>query len=215
MGFFRRLFGKSSTTSIPAFDIAQNMLYQPDPELKERVPDIGAFADFLKWIESEGAKYWSEVPLGTGQALTIFVALKPGRQARFWLESSPGGLGTSALAPFADRLGRLPVPAVRVGPVAFAMHATLWGGLPGGGGWAFIPTEWQTQCAGQELVVPDGVLGIVWPDKEAELFPDGLEPLYKYFQRIAAQEPAEEHWRNGVAMCECVVVVRSHRSFRH
>jgi hypothetical protein len=119
-------------------------------------------------IDAEGTKYWSEVLPGAGQALTIIVAIKPGRQARFWLDSSPGGLGASTLAPFADRLRRLPVPSVRVGPVAFAMHARLWGGRPGGGGWAFIPTDWQTRCAGQELDVPDGVLGIIWPNEDAK-----------------------------------------------
>jgi hypothetical protein len=164
VGLWRWLFGSSTPASAPAFDIAQNMLYQPDPVLQERVPDIDALAGFMKRIEGEGVAYWAEVPRGAGQALTIVVAIKPGGLARFWLESSPTGVGAALLDPFAARLRGLPVPPVRGGPVAFAIHATLWGGQRTGGGWAFMPTEWQERCAGQEVVVPDGVLKTVWPD---------------------------------------------------
>jgi hypothetical protein len=165
VGFWSWLFGPSTPASPPAFEIAQNMLYQPDPVLQERVPDVDALAGFMKRIEEEGVAYWADVPRGAGQALTIVVAIKPGGVARFWLEPSPTGVDATLLNPFAARLRDLPVPSVRTGPVAFAMHATLWGGQPAGGGWAFIPTEWQERCVGKEVIVPDGVLEIVWPEK--------------------------------------------------
>jgi hypothetical protein len=164
LGIFSRKFGKSAPAMPPAFDIAQNLLYQPDEVLRVRVPDVEALAGYMKRIDAAGTDYWARLPRGTGQSLTIVVAIKPGGQSRFWLDPSPGGVGVTLLEPFAKRLRGLPVPRVRIGPVAFAMHATLWGGLRGGGGWAFIPAEWQERCAGQQLLVPDGVLEIVWPD---------------------------------------------------
>jgi hypothetical protein len=165
VGFWSRLFGSPKPASVPAFDIAQNMLYQPEPVLRTRLPDVNALADFMKRIDEEGVAYWAGVPWGRGQALTIVVAIKPGGLARFWLESPPTGVSAALLDSFAVRLRALQVPPVREGPIAFAMHATLWGGQPGGGGWAPVPAEWQARCAGQEVLIPDGALEIVWPDK--------------------------------------------------
>jgi hypothetical protein len=164
MGFIDWLFGKQRRDKAPAFDVAQNFLYQPDEVLRERVMDINAFGDYLKQIYAVAEDYWAGQPAGSGQALTIVAAVKPGKRVRFWLDSSLGKLDPAVAQPLIHRLQGLPVPAVRQGPVAFAIQGMLWGGAPGGGGWALIPTEWQERCLGQELVVPDGILELVWPD---------------------------------------------------
>jgi hypothetical protein len=152
------------TPSGPAFDVNQNVLYQPDPVLRQRVASIEVFAKYLKQIMDTAAEYWAGVPAGESRAVTLVVAVKPGGRSRFWLDANPPGLEAELVRGLYERLQGLPVPLVRQGPVAVAIQATLWGcgGRPGG--WAFIPREWQDACGGQELLVPDGILEIVWPD---------------------------------------------------
>jgi hypothetical protein len=164
VGFIDWLFGKQRKAKAPAFVVAQNLLYQPDEVLRERVTDIEAFGGYLKEIYAVAEEYWAGKPEGPGQALTIVAAVKPGGRTRFWLDSSLGKLNPAVAQPLIHRLQELPVPAVRQGPVAFAIQGVLWGGAPGGGGWAFVPTEWQERCHGRNLVVPDGFLELVWPD---------------------------------------------------
>lgn len=167
MGFIGRLFGEQHRAKAAAFEVVQNFLYQPDEVLRERVTDIDALGDYLNQIYAVAEDYWAGKPEGPGQALTIVAAVKPGGRVRFWLDSSLGKIDAAIAQPLINRLQELPAPVVRQGPVAFAIHGLLWGGTPGGGGWAFIPTEWKERCRGhaEELVnLPDGVLELLWPD---------------------------------------------------
>jgi hypothetical protein len=166
MGFIGRLFGKQLRAKALAFNVAHNLLYQPDAVFRERIVDIDALGDYLNQIYEVAEDYWVGKPAEPGQALTIVIAIKPGGRVRFWLDSSLGKLDSGVAEPLIDRLQELPVPVVREGPIAFAIHASLWGGSPGGGGWTFLPAEWKDRCRlqGQKLVFPDGVLELVWPD---------------------------------------------------
>jgi hypothetical protein len=148
----------------PAFEVNLNVLFQPEEVLRERVASAEAFAEYLKQVMDTAAAYWAGVPPGEGRAVALVLAVKPGGRSRFWLEASPPGLDEGLVRGLLGRLQRLPAPAVRGGPVALALRATLWGcgGTPGG--WPHLPREWQEACAGRELLVPDGVLAVVWPD---------------------------------------------------
>jgi hypothetical protein len=148
----------------PAFEVNQNVLYQPDAVLRERVASVEVFAKYLKQVMDTASAFWSAVPAGECRAVTLVVAVKPGGRSRFWLDANPPGLDAGLVRSLCERLQGLPVPLVRHGPVALAIHATLWGSGGRPGGWAFIPKEWQDACGQQQLLVPDGFLEIVWPD---------------------------------------------------
>jgi hypothetical protein len=147
-----------------AFEAVHTLLYQPDEVLKERVAHIDAFARYIKQVTDTAAAYWEALPRGAGQALALTVAVRPGGRARYWLDANPGGLDESAVAELLGRLGELPAPLVRGGPVAVAVRAILWGGPAAEGGWPFLPREWQAAAAGRSLLVPDGILDLIWPD---------------------------------------------------
>jgi hypothetical protein len=145
-----------------AFSVAQFFLYQPDEVLRQRVADVGTMSDYFSQVTAAAADYWAAQPPGPGQVVTLFGALKPGGKRRFWIELRPGGLDAGVIRSLLTRLEELPAPVVRQGPVAVAIHATLWGAA--GGQWATVPREWQEACDGGSRIVPDGVLEVVWPD---------------------------------------------------
>ncbi len=147
------------------FAVNELLLYQPDNVLQQRVASIEAWAQYLQRIEAVAADYWAGQPAGAGQTVTLVVAVKPGGRSRFWADFEPGGLDAEIERRFLQRLEEVPAPVVQQGPVATACHATLWGGKAAG--WAFLPRQWQEACRQHghgELLVPDGILALVWPD---------------------------------------------------
>ncbi len=144
--------------------LVQGVLYQPDPMLQRRVVDRQEFTSFVGEMGAAVTRHVEGVPEGPGQALTLVVAIRPGRRARFWLEFAPGGEVAELEAGLQRALGELRAPAVREGPVAYAWHVLLWGG-PGASGpsFAFLPRAWAEACAGEEGIVPDAPLDRLWP----------------------------------------------------
>ncbi len=156
--------GTEAPDKTAAFFVHQIMLYQPDEVLRQRVGNVSILGSFLKRVEEEANQFWSALPPGESRAVLLVVALRPGGRSRFWPEENPPGLDRRSVEEVVARLQRLPPPLVHSGPVAVALQASLWsqGGKPGG--WPFIPTEWQQACGQENLLVPDGVLKIVWPE---------------------------------------------------
>jgi hypothetical protein len=146
------------------FQLVESLLYQPDEVLRQRMPNSDAFLAYVKRVLETAAAYWTAQPVQSGQTATLVLAVKPGGRSRFWLDLDPGGLAPEAERNFLARLEELTPPVVQHGPVAMAFHATLWGGRASG--WEFLPREWQQACqqGGQQLLVPDGILPLVWPD---------------------------------------------------
>jgi hypothetical protein len=147
-----------------AFDLRQSILYQPDDVLRQRVASQDVFINYLKQVIEASTAFWAGEPAAAPRAVTLVVAIKPGGRSRFWLDVTPEALPAEQQARLTARLAAIAVPLVRGGPVAVALHASLWGGSPAEGGWHFIPDEWQRACAGDQLIVPDGILERVWPD---------------------------------------------------
>jgi hypothetical protein len=147
------------------------VLYQPDSVLRERLPSVEDLASYVKRLQAVCGNFFADVE--TPETLDIIVALKPGRQSRVWFVSStpsPSGMSRESLR---VKLEAVTPVEVRYGPVAFAISAKIAGGsgnVPKGDG-AYqppIPKEWQEAAKGQKepLVIPDGFLALVWPDKQ-------------------------------------------------
>jgi hypothetical protein len=154
--------------STSAFNTAAVVLYQPDPVLKERVPVVEEFTSFAKAIQDAAT---AAFPIGSAEReLDIVVAIKPGRRARFWLVSAKP---SDADAPLLARLRSLPAPAVQSGPVAFAVIGSIGGAPTSAVTRPFkppMPEEWRAVAvrSSEALVVPDGILPMVWPDWRRE-----------------------------------------------
>ena len=103
-------------------------------------------------------------PRRPGRFFSVFGAVRPGRQSRFWLESHPGGVPAEFQAALLLRLHALPPPIVRGGPVAFAVHLLLWGGTgERTSQFPFLPARWREAMAGRVGAIPDVPLRRAWP----------------------------------------------------
>jgi hypothetical protein len=149
-----------------AFEVSQVFLYQPEEVLQRRLADSSVFAKYMKQVMDAATRYWATVPRQRGRGAVLVAAVKPGGRSRFWLETEPAGLGASLVEGLYRALEQIPAPLVRGGPVAVAMQASLWGGGEMPGGFPPIPTEWRqaSESEGRNLLVPDEVLAVVWPD---------------------------------------------------
>jgi hypothetical protein len=137
-------------------------MYQPDEVLRQRMPSVEEFGNYVKALDGELAAFAAERPFD-GQALSLFVAVRPGRRSRVWLEFRPGGVPAHPERDLVSRLEAVPAPEVN-GPVAMATYSLLWGG-PGTKEnlFAFMPAEWA-EAVSPGAVLPDDALRKVWPD---------------------------------------------------
>jgi hypothetical protein len=145
-------------------ELVRGLLYQPEEVLRQRLADTGSFAAYVERVREETEEYFADVPPGDGQALTLVLAVRPGREARYWSEYHPGGLADGVADGLRRRLAGLAAPTVRGGPVAHALHFYLWGGpdqrepSP----FASVPKQWQEAMAGSDGVLPDAPLARIW-----------------------------------------------------
>jgi hypothetical protein len=148
---------------LPAVAV-QGLFYQPDPVLRLRV-DAEEFIEFLVAVDEAVRGHFASAPTGPGQDLTLVVAVRPGRQARYWLDFAPGEGRQEVIEGLRRRLHALRPPSVRRGPVCHTTQWQLWGGARQGGGFRVIPGEWEAAlaAAGGELRIPDDVLRLTWP----------------------------------------------------
>lgn len=137
-------------------------LYQPDEVLRQRLPSVEELGRFSQDVERAVAEFAAEERL-SGQALSLFAALRPGGRSRFWLEFRPGGVSQEREEALLRRLERVRPPAVS-GEVALASYALLWGG-PGHKNdvFAFAPRAWVEALGPAGGVIPDDALSRAWP----------------------------------------------------
>ncbi len=145
-----------------AFDVQRTILYQAEEVMRERVASVEAMSRYLRRVMDVSDEYWSTVERGEGRPVLLTFALKPGGRVRFWVDSQPA-LEPLLAGPWLDLLDGVPPPDVRGGPVALALEAMLWRTAATPWQWPYMPAEWQAACAGRALLVPDGVLEVVWP----------------------------------------------------
>ncbi len=143
--------------SAPAAEVSRQevLLLQPDAELRARVPSVDAYGDYVNalraaWFESVRAQ---ALPAPT--AGFVVLAVRPGQQARLWLDFEP-----PLPEPLADALRHrtahtLP-PVVRQGPVLIALKLSL-DGAPWPRKTAPEPLAWRQAAAiaGEAVDVSD------------------------------------------------------------
>jgi hypothetical protein len=65
------------------YELDQIGLYQPEAVLRSRIPDPKAVSEYAKALSQVCEDYFAKTE--TPETLQIVVALKPGKQSRFWV----------------------------------------------------------------------------------------------------------------------------------
>jgi hypothetical protein len=152
----------SSRVAVGTFVIERLMLYQPNEVLQQRIADSQSLTDYISQIISRSVAFWADRPTGTAQLRTLVTAIKPGCKVRFWMECTKESIPEGCLAAWMEQLHAVAVPIVTQGPVAVAIHVKMFG--EPAGQWPPIPKSWQVATVEKNLLVPDEVLQVVWPD---------------------------------------------------
>lgn len=139
-------------------------LNMPSENLKARLPDTQLLSRYVKEIETACNEYFKK-EAKPAPPFHLMIAVKPGKVARVWfVVSDPNE--NARLAPLKQKLESMPAMEVVKGPVAFAIsdedtanNEEIRQGPP-------VPEEWMKiiDQSEEELVMPDGVLAILWPD---------------------------------------------------
>jgi hypothetical protein len=145
------------------------LLHQPDPILTDRLKDAKTFAAFIRRIQSESDSYFRRAQPRAPQTLDVVVILKPGHRDRFWLVYEPTQPDQAPDRALLKNLQAIYPPPVEKGPVSFSLRFLLWGAVepdargPRG---PLLPPEWRDAIGtNQNVVIPDGIIPKVWPDK--------------------------------------------------
>lgn len=160
---FSRLFG---VEAVKGLEVDLFVFYQPDPVLRERLPSPEVFTRYVERLQGICKTFFSTAV--KPETLHIVVAIKPGKQSRVWFVSSIRLPDAEELEPLRVKLERVTPVDVHHGPVAFAIAARIAGGdgrIPGGVDYQPpLPQEWKDAADGKMLMIPDGILELVWPD---------------------------------------------------
>jgi hypothetical protein len=189
------------------FETENLVLYQPDDVLKQRLPSVNDLGDYFKKIEAECKSFLAKETQPS--RLVVVVAVKPGKQSKFWF--IPSATKGSHLAELEKKLEAVPAIDVYGGPFAFAVCGKIAGGDPvakeGKDEGPPIPQEWKDSVkdAKESVRVPDGFLAKLWPDPPGtvkapdtrpetpkEFVTQMLEPLGGKIQK-----PKDWHYREG------------------
>ena len=159
---------RTSVTGTRGFEPKSVVLYQPDAILDERVPSVEGFAAYIKEIQAVCSTYFADA--NAPEALDVVVAIKPGGHSHVWFVSPSRPENDESLGRLRQQIESVNPPAVRTGPVAFAIMASIAGAQrePTGSG-EFrppMPKAWMDAASKtpQQALVPDDVLHHAWPD---------------------------------------------------
>ncbi|NBO92000.1 MAG: hypothetical protein EBV06_06760 [Planctomycetia bacterium] len=153
------------TSEQPIFAFQRRIAYQSSDELAQRLQaSESAVKVYVDRVMQAANDFWKKQERGPGRLVTLVVALKPGAQVRYWLESEPSGLDPAQIRELCELLSQVPPPLVVKGPVAFGIQATLWDATGPEENWPTLPREWARASVGLSLRVPDEVLAMIWPD---------------------------------------------------
>src|SRR5262245_20780302 len=152
------------------FKVKQAILYQPDPELRERLGGDGTIATFyLKQIETEAKKIFAAAPRGEGCSGALIATVKPGSRSKIWLAfPARKRLATPLRRELEAKLGAIPAP-VATGTVALGLAFSAWGGDPEADELMRqrvpIPDEWRIAArrSGKQGLPFDEMLALAWP----------------------------------------------------
>jgi hypothetical protein len=151
------------------FETDNIVLYQSNETLQARVGAVAELSHYIKQLQAVCGEFFATTK--TPETVHVVVAVRPGKRARVWFVSSTRPAPDAQREPLRKKLEAVPPCDVHDGPVAFAISAKLAGGdgKNSKGNKDFkppIPKEWQDAATGKEgVLVPDGFLDLVWPDK--------------------------------------------------
>jgi hypothetical protein len=141
------------------------VLLQGSAVLEARVASVDAMAEYIRAVEAAAR---DAVRAGGSQrpaAGFIVIALRPGPQARVWLDfdAPPPSFDTSRA--LVAKISAVKPFEVREGPVVFALKVGLWDAFESKR-LAPSPAEWKaaTRKSGQQQLEIDALIEQVWRD---------------------------------------------------
>lgn len=180
------------------------VFYNPIDEIGERCVNPATMGSFLEELtDAAMALDLQEAFPGSTKAL-IAVAIWPDRTADLWIDVD-GRYLPDASTRLKEELKKLGLPAIRGGPIAFAIHLSLiqtkdFSPVP-----SEIPQVWKEAAKNQgaELLLPEGVLDLVSPDHASgESFKPFVPPGYEMRSLKATggsvMAPSDWHFSGGV-----------------
>jgi hypothetical protein len=136
------------------------VLLQPESIIQERI-SVTALAPYIRSVNAAAANVLAtRKHPPTGGFLVL--AVRPGNQSAMWLDLQPA-LAPDLAKALTARLRAVPAPTVQTGPVVFAIHASLWGGISPDGKMP-APEEWTQAARKAGKPVETGeVVELIWP----------------------------------------------------
>jgi hypothetical protein len=131
------------------------VLLQPDAELRARVPSVDAYGDYVNAVRAAWFEAIRAHALPQPAAGFVVLAVRPGQQARLWLDVEPP-LPEALADALRQRTARTLPPVVRQGPVLIALKLSL-DGAPWPRKAAPEPLAWRQAAAiaGEAIDVSD------------------------------------------------------------
>jgi hypothetical protein len=148
-----------------AYRLLNIALYQTNDVMAQRVGASVDLVAYVKALNAAASAYFDAQPQGAPGLLDIVVAFKPSGKSKVWL--LPSDLTLGKLVALALKLQAVPAPKPIGGPIAFCLHASLWGGASAT---PFsqppYPKEWldASTASLKPLRIPDDVLEVIWKD---------------------------------------------------
>ncbi len=153
-------------------------LLQPDAVLRERVPDVGALANYVKGIDKAVSSAVQLHPEYHAAGGFIVLAVKPGEKSNVWLDFKPA-LDPQAASLIQAAARSVHPPDVRNGIVVFAIRVGLWGGTEPAATKPY-PAEWQAEVQKAGRSIEAGELAeMAWHDDPAA---GGVPPGVRYIK---------------------------------
>ncbi len=164
--------GAAMAQALPVLTMTKLSRYQPENVLADRLGEHSseASATYFSSIIEAATGVLEHSPRGPrGVSAAIVVAIKPGRQARFWIEQGEDLIDPKLVQAMIDAMSKIQPIEVQKGPIALALHVDIWGGgrAPDAAGLPLvIPKAWAATQNDPRArgPLPDGPLAVLWPD---------------------------------------------------
>ena len=140
-------------------------LYLPDAALKDRIGnDAGPLSAYIKSLQQRLIEVVGATKPEGVDGLLISVGAKPNGASRVWCDPVGGNIPKEMLDKIEAELSKIPGPAVKNGPIAFALEIQFKGRPIAT--FPTIPKRWSdaAKTGGTPLMLPDGVFKVIWPD---------------------------------------------------
>lgn len=157
--WFLMTFANLASAKNP-YEMKGIVLLQPEVIVQERISAaaLGPYIQLLNAATVDVLATQERRPAGG----FLILAIKPGHQSAVWVDIQPA-LPPALEKALVSRLRAVMPPPVQVGPVVFAIRASLWGGSPPANNEP-SPVEWTkaARSAGKPLETGE-LVERIWP----------------------------------------------------